>query len=151
VVSELVRILGLDSSARARDLAASTRFHRLLRRGRKYGAQLTPEQALSAPATQESGLQFVCLNANLQRQFEFVQSAWLMGTHFDGLHGESDPLVGNRVPRASGTPCAYFSMPQAAGPTQRLEDLPQFVTVAGGAYFFLPGIRALRFMTAEPA
>jgi hypothetical protein len=37
-------------------------------------------------------------------------------------------------------------MPRADGPTQRLEGLPQFVTVAGGAYFFLPGIRALRFL-----
>jgi hypothetical protein len=42
-------------------------------------------------------------------------------------------------------------MPQADGPRQRLEGLPQFVTVAGGAYFFLPGIRALRFLAARGA
>jgi hypothetical protein len=39
-----------------------------------------------------------------------------------------------------------FSMPQAQGPDQRLSGLPQFVTVRGGAYFFLPGIRALRYL-----
>jgi deferrochelatase/peroxidase EfeB len=145
VVSQLIRTLGLDSSARARDLAASTRFHRLLRRGREYGVRLTPAEALSAPPT-ESGLHFVCLNANIQRQFEFVQGAWLMSSKFNGLHEESDPLLGNRLPGAAGTRCDYFSMPQAAGPAQRLEGLPQFVTVSGGAYFFLPGIRALRFL-----
>jgi deferrochelatase/peroxidase EfeB len=145
VVSWLIRTLGLNASARVRDLAASTRFHRLLRRGRGYGARLTPAEALSTPVAQ-SGLHFICLNANIQRQFEFVQGAWLMSTKFNGLHEESDPLLGNRLPGAAATRCDYFSMPQAGGPTQRLEGLPQFVTVAGGAYFFLPGIRALRFL-----
>ncbi|MFL6604214.1 MAG: peroxidase [Steroidobacteraceae bacterium] len=145
VVSWLIRTLGLSSSARVRDLAASTRFHRLLRRGREYGVRLTPAQALSAPPAQ-SGIHFICLNANIQRQFEFVQGAWLMSTQFNGLHEESDPLLGSRLPGAAGTRCDYFSMPQSGGPTQRLEGLPQFVTVSGGAYFFLPGVRALRFL-----
>ncbi len=150
VVSQLIRTLGLNASARGRDLAASTRFHRLLRRGRKYGVQLTPAEALNAPAAQ-SGLHFICLNANIQRQFEFVQGAWLMGTKFNGLHDESDPLLGNRLPGAAGTRCDYFSMPQPDGPAQRIGGLPQFVTVSGGAYFFLPGIRALRFLVAQGA
>ena len=150
VLSWLIRTLGLSSSARVRDLAASTRFHRLLRRGREYGVRLTPAEALSAPPAQ-SGLHFICLNANIQRQFEFVQGAWLMSTQFNGLHEESDPLLGNRLPGAAGTRCDYFSMPQSGGPTQRLEGLPQFVSVSGGAYFFLPGIRALRFLARTGA
>jgi deferrochelatase/peroxidase EfeB len=150
VVSHLIRTLGFNSSARTQDLAASTRFHRLLRRGREYGVQLTPAEALSAPVGQ-SGLQFVCLNANIQRQFEFVQGAWLMSTKFNGLHEESDPLLGNRLPGSAATRCDYFSLPQAGGPAQRLEGLPQFVTVSGGAYFFLPGIRALRFLAGPGA
>jgi deferrochelatase/peroxidase EfeB len=112
--------------------------------------RLTPAEALSAPAA-PAGIHFICLNANIQRQFEFVQGAWLMSTKFNGLHDESDPLMGNRLPGAAGTRCDYFSMPQAGGPTQRLEGLPQFVTVSGGAYFFLPGIRALRFLVAPDA
>jgi deferrochelatase/peroxidase EfeB len=150
VVSWLIRTLGLSSSARRQDLAASTRFHRLLRRGREYGVRLAPAEALSAPPAQ-AGLHFICLNANIQRQFEFVQGAWLMSTQFNGLHEESDPLLGNRLPGAAGTRCDYFSMPQPGGPTQRLEGLPQFVTVSGGAYFFLPGIRALRFLAGTGA
>ncbi len=150
-VSQLIRTLGLAARARAQDLAASARFHRLIRRGREYGVRITPEQALESLASPESGLHFVCLNANIQRQFEFVQSAWIMGTKFNGLHEESDPLLGNRLPGAAGTRCDYFTMPRADGASRRLANLPQFVSVAGGAYFFLPGIRALRFLASSAA
>jgi deferrochelatase/peroxidase EfeB len=160
VVSKLIRTLGLNARARGQDLAASSRFHRLLRRGREFGTRLTPAQVLglsvagatpAATAPPECGLHFICLNANIQRQFEFVQSAWIMSTKFNGLHEESDPLLGNRLPGRAGARCDYFSMPQADGPTRRLEGLPQFVTVSGGAYFFLPGIRALRFLASAGA
>jgi hypothetical protein len=33
---------------------------------------------------------------------------------------------------------------------QRVTGLPAFVMVRGGAYFFLPGIRALRFLAGLP-
>ncbi len=80
------------------DLMSSVRFHRILRRGREYGPGLSPEEALQpAPADEpERGLHFICLNANISRQFEFLQNAWLMSTKFAGLTGESDPLLGNR-------------------------------------------------------
>ena len=29
-----------------------------------------------------------------------------------------------------------------------MTDLPQFVTVRGGAYFFMPGLSALRYLAA---
>ena len=151
VVSQLIRTLGFDSAARSQDLAASTRFHRLLRRGREYGVRITPEEALERLEQPESGLHFICLNANIQRQFEFVQGAWIMSTKFNGLHEESDPLLGNRLPGAARTRCDYFSMSRGDGPAQRLSGLPQFVTVSGGAYFFLPGIRALRFLAGPGA
>ncbi len=129
--SRLCRMLGFDVAARRQDLVASTRFHRLLRRGRSYGA----------------GIHFMCLVANIKRQFEFVQSAWLMGSTFAGLRGESDPLLGHRRPDLGDLPTHGFSIPAANGPDRRLSGLPSFVTVRGGAYFFLPGIRALRFLT----
>jgi deferrochelatase/peroxidase EfeB len=144
-VSRLLRTLGLDPGARARDLVASTRFHRLLRRGREYGPRVDLEQAFAGlPVTGESGLHFICLAANLGRQFEFVQSAWLAGTRFAGLPGEGDPLLGHRVPGRDGEPTDRFSIPRPDGPDLRLCHLPHFVNVRGGAYFFLPGIRALR-------
>jgi deferrochelatase/peroxidase EfeB len=144
------RTLGFDADALAHDLVASTRFHRLLRRGREYGPAVSPEQALAGAGGAEPGLHFICLNANIARQFEFVQNAWAMGTHFDGLPDESDPLLGTRLPGADGVPTDGFSVPRGDGPDERLAGLPQFVTVLGGAYFFLPGIRALRFLVTAP-
>jgi len=143
ILSRLSRMLGFDAAALEQDLVASTRFHRLLRRGRVYGAG-----ARSAGGTSHSpdtGIHFICLAANIKRQFEFVQNAWLMGSRFAGLN-ESDPLLGHRLPDPGNTPTDGFSMPQADGPDRRLSGLPQFVTVRGGAYFFLPGIRALRYL-----
>jgi deferrochelatase/peroxidase EfeB len=149
ILSRLVRTLGFDAAARGRDLVSSTRYHRLLRRGREYGTAMSIDQALRGAAGEtEVGLHFMCLNANIQRQFEFVQNAWIIGNRFNGLHDESDPLLGNRRPGPGATPSDGFSMPQSDGPARRLSAVPQFVTVAGGAYFFLPGIRALRFLAS---
>ena len=146
LLSRLWRMLGFNSAALEQDLIASTRFHRLLRRGRKYGDDAARAAAAtgSSPGA-ETGIHFICLAANIKRQFEFVQSAWLMGSRFAGLT-ESDPLVGHRLPDPGNCPTDGFSMPQADGPDRRLSGLPQFVTVRGGAYFFLPGIRALRYL-----
>ncbi|HZW76552.1 MAG TPA: hypothetical protein VFF43_23570, partial [Caldimonas sp.] len=133
--------------ALAQDLVASTRFHRLLRRGREYGPGVPIEQALAGTSNgNDPGLHFICLGANIARQFEFVQNAWAMGVHFDGVANESDPLLGIRAPGVDGAPTDGFSLPRADGPDERIAALPQFVTVVGGAYFFLPGVRALRWL-----
>ena len=150
VVSRLIRLLGFDAAARANDLVASTRFHRLLRRGRKYGDPVSIAQAVAGMGGgAEPGLHFICLGANIMRQFEFVQSAWMMGTRFDGLKSEGDPLLGHRQPDADGLATDAYSMPRPDGPDQQLCGLPRFVTVLGGAYFFLPGIRALRYLATR--
>lgn len=147
-VDRLIRIFGFGRKNLREDLLSSARFHRILRRGREYGAKLSIEQALErGPGNpSESGLRFICLNANISRQFEFVQSAWIMATKFDGLRGESDPLLGNRQPLSGCTSTDTFSLPQAAGVRRRVAGMPQFVTVRGGAYFFVPGLRALRYL-----
>lgn len=142
----LKRTLGFDAAALDRDHVASTRFHRLLRRGRKYGPALSIAQAMESRATEASGLYFICLNANIARQFEFLQNAWIVGTKFDALAGEGDPLLGHRQPGPDGTRTDVYSIPRADGPDQRLTDVPSFVTLRGGGYFFLPGLRCLRYL-----
>jgi deferrochelatase/peroxidase EfeB len=143
--------LGFSSSAFRSDIMASTRFHRLLRRGREYGAaKLTPQQAVDEPgpsptAHDERGLHFICLAANINRQFEFVQNAWLMSTKFDGLTGESDALLGNRTHIGDGRSTDNFTVPTELGLARCISGLPPFIAVRGGAYFFMPGIRALRY------
>ena len=150
-IAKLLRTLGFDSKGPHADLLASTRFHRILRRGREYGPRLTPEDAiLGKDRDQKRGLRFICLNANISRQFEFVQGAWIANPKFSGTD-EGDPLLGNRKPLGTGRPTDGFTRPQDSGLPCRTSGLSQFVTVRGGAYFFLPGISALRYLATGPA
>lgn len=140
--------LGIPRPHMRADLIASTRFHRLLRRGREYGQALQPEQALQPNPIDDSprGIHFACLCANIGRQFEFVQNAWLMSTEFNGMTEESDPILGNREPVGDCRDTGNFSIPRSGKPARRLTEIPQFITVRGGSYFFLPSLRALRYI-----
>lgn len=155
VFTRLLRTLGFGRRHDGDDLVASSRFHRLLRRGRIYGPELSAEQALLSrgrkpTAGDERGLHFICLCANIARQFEFVQSAWNMSAKFAGLPTESDPLLGNREPLLSGEATNHFTLPQQGAPARCVEVLPRFVTVKGGAYFFMPGLKALKYIVRSP-
>ena len=150
-IRRLTKILGFGQKPEE-DLVASSRFHRLFRRGRSYGNVLAPEDAIKPdiPAAKH-GLQFICLVANISRQFEFVQNAWIANSKFNGLHEEPDPLLGNREPLISGESTDHFNRPDPSGPMQKICHLPQFVAVHGGGYFFMPGLRALKYISALPA
>ena len=141
----LIRILGFGRQHVRDDLIASTRFHRVLRRGREYVLDALDE---NGDKTVLRGLRFICLNANISRQFEFVQTSWLANPNFEGL-GENDTLMGNREPLPTGHPTDTFSRPQQNGLCHRSPPLPQFVRVRGGAYFFLPSAPALRYLASD--
>ena len=143
--ARLIRILGYGRRHPHDDLIASTRFHRILRRGREYAFETADA---GGDRVVQRGLRFICLNANISRQFEFIQAAWLANPKFEGLD-EGDPLVANRKPLATGRPSDTFTRPQPNGLCRRSAALPQFVTVRGGAYFFLPGLRALRYFAGS--
>src|SRR5262249_31676611 len=56
----------------------SANRHRLLRRGRSYGDYIGEGFAARfVDDGKRRGLHFMCLNADLERQFEFVQQTWL--------------------------------------------------------------------------
>jgi deferrochelatase/peroxidase EfeB len=137
------------------DAIASARFHRILRRGREYGKKIDRAAALD-PSTPDpaAGLHFLCLNANIARQFEFVQGAWLANAKFAGLTGEQDPLIGNREPFPTPPVIAVpqrtdsFTRPGAEPSRRRARGVPRFVTVQGGAYFFLSGLAALKWIAS---
>jgi Dyp-type peroxidase family len=122
--------------------------HRILRRGRSYGQAVEPLDRpwmLTRDDGEERGLFFVCLNANIRRQFEFIQQTWVNNPKFGGLYDERDPLIGTHEP-----PDTAFSIPSTPA-RARLEGLPRFVDVRGGEYFFLPSVRALKFLASMPA
>jgi deferrochelatase/peroxidase EfeB len=147
----LVATLGFGRDDFRDDLTSPVRFHRILRRGREYGPGLSPADARqpAPPGDPERGLHFICLNANISRQFEFLQNAWMISTKFSGLTGESDPLLGNRAAIRGCPVTDNFNMPENGGVRRRVTGLPQFVTVRGGAYFFLPGVRALKYFAGS--
>jgi Dyp-type peroxidase family len=117
----------------------AVRKHRLIRRGRLYG----PLFERAAPDAAERGLLFMALCADLERQFEFVHAAWLDNPKFGGLTHERDPLIG--VPARDETErTETFSL--AASPFRRQVTLERFVRVRGGAYLFMPGLRALAYL-----
>ena len=151
LLQRLITMLGFGPKGFRDDLMSSVRFHRILRRGREYGPGLLPEDALTPapPNEPERGLHFICLNANISRQFEFLQNAWIMNTKFSGLTGESDPLLGTRAEIPGCPVTADFNQPRDGRLRHRVSGLPQFVTVRGGAYFFLPSLRALRYFAAD--
>lgn len=150
-LANIVASLGLSGTA-MHDAVASARFHRLMRRGRSYGPRIDPVDAMSgkAGAKEKPGLHFICLNASLARQFEFVQGAWVGSSYFAGLSCEQDPLLGNRLRDNGGRATDAFSYADASGCPRLISGLPQFVTVKGGAYFFLPGIRGLSHIVGAP-
>jgi Dyp-type peroxidase family len=143
-LSFLWRMLGFGGRGTRYDLLESVRFHRILRRGREYGP-LIGDQVGKGRRPGEEGLRFICLNANILRQFEFLQNSWITNPRFNGLE-EADPLLGNREKLCAGGDTNTFTWPQPSGINRRYEGLPAFVTVRGGAYFFMPGLRALRYI-----
>jgi Dyp-type peroxidase family len=124
------------------EAGANSRRHRLLRRGRTYGPALVESMETLAIADHPGdgvprGLLFVCLNADIGRQFEFVQHTWVNNPKFKGLYEDPDPLM--------GAPGRTFTV-QAKPVRRRVTDMPSFVQTRGGAYLFLPGVRALRYV-----
>ena len=118
----------------------TTRRHRMLRRGRPYGPLIADRYSQDG---QPRGLVFMALNANIERQFEFIQQAWISSPNFAGLYDEADPLLGGRTQLVG-----RFSIPQDTVREQKTNILPH-VTVKGGAYFFLPGRAALSYLSSR--
>jgi deferrochelatase/peroxidase EfeB len=104
--------------------------HRILRVGREFDDK------------KQKGLLFMCLNGDIERQFEFVQQTWVLSGHFHGLDGECDPFANDA--HTSGN----YTIPTRGGPV-RLQGIPSFVTTMGGGYYFLPGKNLLHYL-AEP-
>ncbi len=121
-----------------RDTASNMNRHRMIRRGATYGPYL-PEGAPDDGA--ERGIAAFIICASLVRQYEFAQNVWVNDRNFHELENERDPFGGNH----DGT--LEFKIPKR--PIRRkITGLPAFTTVRGGAYFFLPGLKALRHLAA---
>jgi Dyp-type peroxidase family len=121
-----------------RDTAANMNRRRMIRRGGTYGSHL-PEEAPEDGI--ERGIAAFIICASLIRQFEFAQNVWVNDRNFHELGNERDPVCGNQ----DGT--LEYKIPKRPI-RKKITGLPAFTTVRGGAYFFLPGLRALRYLAS---
>jgi Dyp-type peroxidase family len=114
--------------------ATAVRRHRLLRRGVEYGPHLA-DGSMEDDGV-DRGLVNLFIQADIERQFEFVQKEWMKGGEFIGLDpNEQDPING------TGGAGSQMSVPGAKRPF--VFDLPTFVLVKGSEYLFVPGLKAL--------
>lgn len=121
-----------------RDTAANMNRRRMIRRGATYGPPL-PEDAPEDGI--ERGIAAFVICASLIRQFEFAQNVWVNDKNFHELGNERDPIIGTQ----DGT--LEFKIPKRPI-RKKITGIPAFTTVRGGAYFFLPGLRALRYLAS---
>ena len=117
------------------------RTHRIVRRGLPYGLWLPP----GAPDDgKKRGVAFMAINASIRYQFEFLQSEWINNGEFAGLSkADVDPFAGE--PRNG----SRFQILLPNGTPRNIFDLPAFVTLRGGGYYFIPSIKALRFIAEQ--
>jgi Dyp-type peroxidase family len=120
-----------------RDTAANMNRRRMIRRGATYGPPLPEGEPDDG---QERGIAAFVICASLIRQYEFAQNVWVNDRNFHELGNERDPVIGLH----DGT--LEYKIPKR--PIRKtIRGLPSFTTVKGGAYFFLPGLTALRYLS----
>jgi Dyp-type peroxidase family len=120
-----------------RDTAVNLQRRKVLRRGATYGRPLPEDTAEDGI---ERGIAAFVICASLVRQFEFVQNVWVNDPNFHELGNERDPMIGTQDNTFD------FTIPRRPV-RKKIKGLPAFTTVRGGAYFFLPGIKALQYLT----
>jgi Dyp-type peroxidase family len=122
----------------------STYKARILRRGISFGKPLEDRYAdeTSDPEDGNRGLLFLCVQASIESQFEFLVTRWINDPARPKMPGGHDMLIGQngqpgeeRVRR-----CTLFG----TGLQQtQLETNKEWVIPTGGGYFFVPSISAL--------
>ncbi|MEO3757282.1 peroxidase [Mycobacterium sp. B14F4] len=120
-----------------RDTAHYMNRRRMIRRGATYGPAL-PDGA--ADDGVDRGIAAFIICADLVRQFEFAQNVWINDKTFHELGNEHDPICGTQDSTLD------FTVPKR--PIRKVhKGIPAFTTLKGGAYFFLPGINALGYLS----
>jgi len=109
----------------------------IIRRGGTYGPYL-PDDMPDDGADRGIAVFGGC--ADLAQQFEFLISVWANDTEFMELN-ERDPFIGTQ----DGT--LDYIIPKRPI-KKKLKGIPAFTNVRGGAYFFLPGIKGLRYLSS---
>lgn len=120
--------------------ASATQSRRILRVGVPYDD--SRPAADGRPAIDDRGLLFLSIQASIEDQFEFLQARWINSRSRPRGPGGNDMLVGQNVANADGERrCTIFGDGMAQADVVAREN---FVTMTGGAYFFVPALSTLR-------
>ena len=112
-----------------KDGLADERNHRIARRGVNYK---DPPVDGGKP---KEGMLFMCYQAKIQRQFEFMQKRWLNGADFPAAGNGHDPIV------AWGDRWRPQPWPVAGDRDETMKfSFGGFVQLRGGDYFFAPSL-----------
>ncbi|WP_254563384.1 Dyp-type peroxidase domain-containing protein [Oscillatoria sp. HE19RPO] len=108
------------------------RRHRIVRRGVSYG-----ENDLNKEPETGSGMLFLCFQADIENQFNFMQASWSNQKNFPQYNVGPDPLTGQ--------PGGTQKWPKKWGePETEDYDFKLRVTLKGGEYFFAPSMSFLK-------
>ncbi|MDG3494105.1 MULTISPECIES: Dyp-type peroxidase [Pseudanabaena] len=108
------------------------RGHRIARRAVSYG-----EKDLTNASTEGSGLLFLCFQADIENQFNFMQARWSNANNFVKVGVGPDPLIGS----PQGT--QHWPTEWSKSSTQDY-NFKLWVKMKGGEYFFAPSISSLK-------
>jgi Dyp-type peroxidase family len=118
------------------------RQHRIVRRGIPYGMRdVNPKTSPSiqqAPAS-GVGLLFMCYQASITNQFEFIQNRWSGRDDFPSNGAGMDAMIG-----IDGKFVGRYAQLHGNLSSVKVCNLGNFVTLKGGEYFFAPSIAFLK-------
>ncbi|MEO5648056.1 MAG: Dyp-type peroxidase [Chitinophagaceae bacterium] len=120
-----------------------TKRHRILRRGRLYGTPFEGSPENFKPDG-EVGLLFLCFNADIGKQFEFLSYTWGNYPNVKELYADPDPIIGVREIPMEGYEQNFTIQGKPA--SQCISGLQRFITIKGGAYFFFPSKTVIRYL-----
>jgi Dyp-type peroxidase family len=113
----------------------------IFRRGVPYGpAFQDPRHAVAD--NQERGLIFVCYQASIARQFEFLMQNWVNGDSAPHADGGRDGVLGRHLPQGE-TKATAFDIADKGGMKHSVPQTMDFITPRGGGYFFTPSMTGL--------
>ena len=115
---------------------------RLLRRGLPYGHVKDRSRDDG-----NHGIIIMMLNADINRQFEFVQQQWInYGNDFKAAN-DKEFIVGNHSANEKLPSKAVIQVdPNSDEVPYILSKIPRLVVTRGGEYFFIPSMTALRLI-----
>ena len=160
----------ITSAPNPEDALAEERMRRIARRGISYGVSDLDELEDNPPET-GSGLLFLCFQADIQRQFSFMQTRWSNPAKFVRVGVGTDPIIGqtandHRDPDTDPNPeddennRRIREWPKTWGQADSKSEAEMFpppdrgqfnlwVHLKGGEYFFAPSMSFLTTLISD--